>query len=267
LNHTQTHTTFFSPSLTFSSHSHSLICPLFYHREIRVLGSLPSHPNVCRYLFARREKDSLRLFMSLYHGTLASVIRTKMINIEKEKEKEKERKEGGSNLVLSSTSRAPPAILEPSSSLSSSSSSSSSTSSSASSASSASILSKVLNKGGVGRPTQEHYFTPKQVSFYALEVVSGKDLLPIDTFLLSNSSCLLEYTCSSLPLPLPLPLPLSIHARLPVSVSVPLRLLFVFHFHLLFQVLSFFTGMQSFTETSNVTTSSPLLIWKETSKD
>lgn len=47
-----------------------------FEREIKILASLPAHPNVCRYLFASREDNVLRLFMSLYHGTVATVIRS-----------------------------------------------------------------------------------------------------------------------------------------------------------------------------------------------
>ena len=41
-----------------------------FEKEISVLTQLPTHPNLCRYLFHERKGHKLRLFMTKYSGTL-----------------------------------------------------------------------------------------------------------------------------------------------------------------------------------------------------
>eukprot|EP01102_Stenamoeba_stenopodia_P012281 TRINITY_DN3859_c0_g1_i2.p1 TRINITY_DN3859_c0_g1~~TRINITY_DN3859_c0_g1_i2.p1 ORF type:complete len:350 (+),score=84.95 TRINITY_DN3859_c0_g1_i2:66-1115(+) len=54
-----------------------------FEKEIKMLSSLPQHPNVCRYLFSKRDKDTIRLFMTLYHTTLSAVILKRKTEIAK----------------------------------------------------------------------------------------------------------------------------------------------------------------------------------------
>ena len=46
--------------------------------EIRILESLPHHPNIVRYLFHHRSGGRLRLFMTKYHCTLADIVKEKV---------------------------------------------------------------------------------------------------------------------------------------------------------------------------------------------
>jgi PAS domain S-box-containing protein len=45
-----------------------------FETEIRIVESLPYHPNICRYLGHDRRGDTIRLFMTRYSSTLASYI-------------------------------------------------------------------------------------------------------------------------------------------------------------------------------------------------
>eukprot|EP01102_Stenamoeba_stenopodia_P022856 TRINITY_DN9676_c0_g1_i2.p1 TRINITY_DN9676_c0_g1~~TRINITY_DN9676_c0_g1_i2.p1 ORF type:complete len:301 (+),score=53.92 TRINITY_DN9676_c0_g1_i2:534-1436(+) len=141
-----------------------------FEKEIRILGSLPHHPNVCRYLFARREKDTLRLFMSLYHTTLSAVIKSKLISIERLKAEIVER------TILETETPEPQerirvdeqklhSLLDI-------------TPAASTSFSSMSVVSKSSSLTLTPRTMmQSIYINPKQALFYALEIASGIEFL------------------------------------------------------------------------------------------
>lgn len=169
-----------------------------FEREIKIMGSLPSHPNVCRFLFASRENNTIRLFMSLYHSTLATIIKNKSNAIQKASEHH-------SLVHQSSLSRIFSVLTHQGSSDSDGSwsnrgdSTGSSTPRSASSSTASSpiapsfLISAASPRDKSSTPRgktpryataervasfiESQYFQPKQIQFYALEVASGIEFL------------------------------------------------------------------------------------------
>eukprot|EP01102_Stenamoeba_stenopodia_P005534 TRINITY_DN162_c0_g3_i1.p1 TRINITY_DN162_c0_g3~~TRINITY_DN162_c0_g3_i1.p1 ORF type:complete len:703 (-),score=153.41 TRINITY_DN162_c0_g3_i1:231-2339(-) len=173
-----------------------------FEREIKIIASLPSHPNVCRYLFASKKDNTIRLFMTLYHGTLASTIKAKLTSMQRATDPFSQ-----SVASTSSISRLL-SVLSPSQSSLVSSDSSSDASWSGSDVSegptprdkvsSPRILSprsKSVRTPRALSNVDQFYFQPKQVHFYATEIASGLEFLHSNGIIHRDIKCENIFSC------------------------------------------------------------------------
>jgi len=172
-----------------------------FEREVKIIASLPSHPNVCRYLFASRKDNTIRLFMSLYHGTLSSTIKGKQLAMQRAAEPASLSVSNNSVTPSSSISRLL-SVLSPSQSslLSSDSSSDGSWSGTDTSENSTPrekshgtprVLSPRSKSGRTPRASslEQFYFQPKQIHFYATEIASGMEFLHFNGIIHRDIKC------------------------------------------------------------------------------